>query len=237
MAENESPDNLLEQQIAYYRARAPEYDEWFLRQGRYDRGEENNRRWFKEVEQVRAALDEFQPGGHVLELACGTGLWTELLVQYAIEVTALDSSPEMIAINRERLGLQDVHYVRADLFSWNPPQQYDAIFFSFWLSHVPPRRFEEFWQMAARALKPGGRVFFVDSRRESTSTARDHNLQALDSVISTRKLNDGREFDVVKVFYEPAELAARLAGIGWWFEVRETPSYFIYGHGMRIDNK
>ena len=76
-------DELIAQQISYYQARAGEYDEWFLRQGRYDRGPEINRQWFTEVEEVRRALDAFAPGGDVLELAGGTGLWTEQLLRQA----------------------------------------------------------------------------------------------------------------------------------------------------------
>ena len=64
--------NLIEQQIEYYRARASEYDEWFLRQGRYDRGEAHKKQWFAEVAQLREALAEFEPRGDLLELACGT---------------------------------------------------------------------------------------------------------------------------------------------------------------------
>jgi hypothetical protein len=52
-----SSDHVLEEQIAYYRSRAGEYDEWFLRQGRYDHGPEGNARWFAEVEQVTRARD------------------------------------------------------------------------------------------------------------------------------------------------------------------------------------
>jgi ubiquinone/menaquinone biosynthesis C-methylase UbiE len=84
-------DELLHEQIAYYRARASEYDEWFLRTGRYDRGEEQNSRWFAEVAEVAAALDAFRPAGRVLELAAGTGLWTERLARYADHITALDA--------------------------------------------------------------------------------------------------------------------------------------------------
>jgi len=58
---SEPPDEtadarLVEQQISYYRARAPEYDEWFFRQGCHDRGEDWNRIWFSEVEEVREEL-------------------------------------------------------------------------------------------------------------------------------------------------------------------------------------
>src|SRR6185312_6072114 len=100
-------DRLIEEQIAYYQARAAEYDEWFLRQGRYDHGPEMNARWFAEVEQVARALEAFAPAGDVLELASGTGLWTQRLVTTARSVTAVDSSPEVHAVNRERLGHGD----------------------------------------------------------------------------------------------------------------------------------
>ena len=49
-------DDIIQQQITYYSARAEEYDEWFYRTGRYDRGEEINQRWFNEAIVVRTAL-------------------------------------------------------------------------------------------------------------------------------------------------------------------------------------
>ena len=91
--------DVLQQHVDYYRARAGEYDEWFLRQGRYDRGPELNARWFSEVETVVAALDTVDPRGDVLELACGTGLWTQRLAPYANQLTAVDAAPEVLATN------------------------------------------------------------------------------------------------------------------------------------------
>jgi ubiquinone/menaquinone biosynthesis C-methylase UbiE len=158
---------LLEGQLAYYRARAGEYDEWFLRTGRYDRGPEWNRRWFSELEQVRRELRVFGPAGEVLELACGTGLWTVELARHAASITAVDASPEVLEINRSRLreagSETPVRHVLADLFDWSPQKTYDVVFFGFWLSHVPPARFAAFWELVRSALGPGGRVFFVDS--------------------------------------------------------------------------
>jgi SAM-dependent methyltransferase len=230
---NPDLETLLRQQIAYYRARAGEYDEWFLRQGRYDRGPELNARWFAEVAEVRRALAEIAPAGRVLELACGTGLWTQTLAQTAERVTAVDSSPEALALNRERLRDPRVEYVAADLFAWRPLTTYDMVFFSFWLSHVPPDRFGAFWELVRSCLAPGGRVFFLDSLRDPTSTARDHHLPdayAMD-VTLTRRLNDGREFSIVKVFYQPAALEDALKAHGWEVCVRATERYFLYGAG------
>jgi demethylmenaquinone methyltransferase/2-methoxy-6-polyprenyl-1,4-benzoquinol methylase len=220
--------DLLDEQIAYYSARAAEYDEWFLRQGRYDRGEAHRAAWFAEVEAVEAALREARPRGRVLELACGTGLWTRRLLEHASELTAIDASPEVLELNRERVGSERVRYLQADLFRWQPRTEFDFVFFGFWLSHVPPDRFAAFWETVRAALAPGGSVFFVDNAHNPAIAARDHRLPAAGYVMD-RLLNDGRRFRVVKVFYEPAELAGRLAGLGFAGQIRSTGEFFVWG--------
>jgi 2-polyprenyl-3-methyl-5-hydroxy-6-metoxy-1,4-benzoquinol methylase len=226
-------DNPIRDQIAYYQARAAEYDEWFYRRGRYDRGPELNRQWFAEVEQVRAALDTFHPAGRVLELACGTGLWTEQLLEHAERVTVVDISSEMLAIAKSRLQSDRVDYIKADIFEWTGAEPYDVIFFSFWLSHVPPERFDRFWRTVDQSLGPGGRVFFVDSRYNPTSTAQDHQLEGEETTTTTRRLNDGREYRIVKIFYEADRLAGQLAVRGWDFTIEQTANYFLYGRGKK----
>jgi SAM-dependent methyltransferase len=228
-------DGLLEGQLAYYRARAGEYDEWFLRTGPYDRGPEWNRGWFLELERVRQELDRFGPKGRVLELACGTGLWTVELARHAAGITAVDASPEVLDINRARmqetLPEASVRYVRADLFDWRPDDAYDVAFFGFWLSHVPPGRFAAFWDLVRSALRPGGRAFFVDSLRTETWAEKESAGRDPRDHTTLRRLNDGREFRIVKVFYDPAELEARLASMGWRFSVRTTEKHLLYGFG------
>src|SRR5512147_1357501 len=97
-------EELLHTQIEYYRARAGEYDDWFYRKGRYDRGPDNNAGWFRDVQEVERAVDAWVPHGRVLELAAGTGIWTERLAARAQHVTAVDASSEVLAINRGRLA-------------------------------------------------------------------------------------------------------------------------------------
>ena len=219
---------LLDEQIAYYRARAPEYDEWFFRQGRYDRGKKQRKAWFAELATVEAALAGAAPRGRVLELACGTGLWTRRLVEHADEVTAVDAAPEVIEQNRKRVASERVRYVQADLFRWQPSDVYDFVFFSFWLSHVPPDCFASFWAMVRAALAPGARVFFVDNARSPEAAARNHRLPETGFVMD-RVLNDGRQFRVVKIFYEPADLEQRLTALGFTARVRSSGEYFVYG--------
>jgi ubiquinone/menaquinone biosynthesis C-methylase UbiE len=228
-------ERLLSEQAHYYRKRAGEYDDWWLRRGRYDHGHEVNATWFADAALVQAALDRFEPTGKVLELACGTGLWTERLAAHANRLTAVDGSPEMLELCRERVGDSRATYLQADLFAWEPESTYDMCFFGFWLSHVPEERFEAFWEKLRRALEPGGRVFFVDSSRHDLASAVDHQLSAPEDPTMLRRLADGSEHRIVKRFYEPEPLQRRLAELGWSVEVHSTPTFFLYGEGRLAD--
>jgi demethylmenaquinone methyltransferase/2-methoxy-6-polyprenyl-1,4-benzoquinol methylase len=228
---------ILDQQIDYYRARAGEYDEWWFRTGRYDRGPEWNARWRDDVADVEAALErwlEARRPASALELACGTGLFTRRLAPRVDRLTAIDASPEVIAINCARVAANNVEYVEADLFAWQPRARYDVVFFSFWLSHVPDDRFAAFWQLVATALAPDGAAYLIDSAFDPTSTAKDHAVPEREAGIVSRKLNDGREFQIVKLFYEPAALAAKLERIGFSSDIRQTRQYFIYGEARPV---
>ena len=228
-------DVLLEQ-IQYYRARATEYDDWFLRLGRYDRGEDATRRWFEQVEEVRRALRALPlDGKNILELAPGTGIWTQELCNRVAHLTAVDVSSEMMALNRQRLGnrADKVTFVEADLFEWLPAQQFDAVVFCFWISHIPVNRIDQFLANIVTMLVPGGTVFFLDARKEHTSTATDHVLPSSDEEVMTRRLDDGREFNIIKNFWTAAVLEDKCRRAGLDVQIHETADYFQFGTGTR----
>lgn len=225
--------DVVQAQIDYYRARAAEYDEWFFRQGRYDRGPEENARWFDEVAEVEAALMAAHPRGRALELASGTGLWTGHLAARAKHVTAVDAVGETIELNRARVSSDNVTYVEADVFAWRPLERYDFIFFGFWISHIPRANWDSFWSMLAGALAPGGTVFFIDNRRYAFSREVAERRDGAGDEVEIRTLNDGRRFQIVKNFFEPAELEADFAARGWRASIRESATYFVYGSAAR----
>jgi demethylmenaquinone methyltransferase/2-methoxy-6-polyprenyl-1,4-benzoquinol methylase len=215
--------DVLGEMKAYYAARAPEYDDWWFRRGRYDLGEEGNARWAAEAAEVEAALDAHGPLGSVVELAAGTGLWTRHLVGRATRVLALDASAETLAINRERTGGR-VEYRLADLFAWEPDERLDCCFFGFWLSHVPEARFDAFWDTVRRA---SDRFFLVDSAAGDPA-----HLWETAGEVETRRLSDGREFEIVKRRWSPEGLAARLEPLGWEVALStSTGGSFVYGSG------
>ena len=226
---NSAQKELLTEQAAYYRARASEYDEWFYRRGRYDRGREANREWFRDIVEVRRFLRNQAPLGSILEPACGTGLWTKLLVRLGDQVTAVDASPEMLAINRSQVGDPRVHYQKVDLFNWAPGQTWDTVFVSFWLSHVPPDLLDEFLDRLASWVAPKGRLILLDSRYAEASTALNHHLGREEMLVRERKLNDGRSYRIMKVFYDPLKLDKMLYKRELSGTTQITDKYFLYG--------
>jgi SAM-dependent methyltransferase len=226
---HEPDDPILLEQQQYYDARGAHDEDRFFRRGRFDRGPQQNREWFGEVFEVVRALTEFAPRGDVLELAVGTGIWTKHLAASAERCTVLDSSQATLETLKPRLAdfAPRVEYVHADIFRWVPRTRYDVVFFAYWLTHVPPKLFERFWNLVRSALKEDGRAFFIDSLTASLPLVR---YGAVDPVthVQVRKMNDGRELRVYKVFYEPDELAARIDELGWDVSIKTTKQ-ILYG--------
>src|SRR5689334_15492575 len=206
---------ILGEQLAYYRARAREYDKWFRREGLHDLGEELNARWRLELDAVYSALDAFAPRGNVLELAYGTGEWTIRLAESATRVVGVDAAPEMRELALAKLqdaGKSNVELRVGDLFTWQPDQGYDVVFFAFWLSHVPESHAHRFWRSVHDALRPGGRFFVVDAGRAAVEGNVIHGsrLPDLESATERRRLEDGREFRIVERSFDPDRLARDL---------------------------
>jgi SAM-dependent methyltransferase len=174
-------------------------------------------------------VDELHPTWDVLELACGPGIFTRELARHALSVTAVDASPRMLDRNRDEVANPKVVYVNADIFGWSPDRVYDVVFFGFWLSHVPPAAFGEFWALVRRCLRSDGLVAFVDE--DERATAYDEVLTVGGVPAARRTLNDGRQFDIVKVFWTPADLEKRLDSLGWDIRIRRVGEAFMYGVG------
>jgi SAM-dependent methyltransferase len=225
-------DALLAGQIEYYRARAPEYDDWFLRRGHYDHGPELAAVWEREIGEAAASLLALPlDGADVLELAPGSGVWTARYIDRAASVTGVDAAPEMVERAVARLGERAAtfHVEHADLFRWRPTREFDVVVFCFWISHVPAARLDAFLAMVASALRPGGHAFFVDSQPAPTSGRADLPPPPRSGEVQHRTLLDGRRFDVVKNHWSSEELTARFATAGLVADIRETATYFQYG--------
>ena len=167
-----------------------------------------------------------RPTGHVLEIACGTGLWTEALAGLADTVTAIDAAPEAVEIASDRVRSANVSFEVADIFSWTPGARFDVIFFSAWLSHVPTDRFEQFWQLLRGLLAEDGRVLFIDEHVDERG--KEAYVAGRDEIVE-RRLRDGGTFRVIKNFVDPERLELRLRRLGWDCTIRRDGSDWVCG--------
>ena len=211
--------------VAYYEARAGEYDDWYLRRGRYAHGPIHDAAWNAELDAAGRWLDALPIHGEIVELAAGTGWWSPLLASKG-ELWLYDAAESPLERARERLL---AHGLRAHIHlrdAWaEPDRAVDAVVLGFWLSHVDRDRTGAFLELARRWLKPGGTLAIIDSLADPQSGAEDHPPVIGDRAM--RRVADGREFTIVKVHRDPAELGAALRAAGFG-EVRvETSGRFF----------
>jgi demethylmenaquinone methyltransferase/2-methoxy-6-polyprenyl-1,4-benzoquinol methylase len=218
-------DELLEEQIRYYRARAPEYDET-------SPGDP-----FAEISaRVTEELRGLGPVERAIELGAGTGQFTGDLATVARHLIAVDSSPETLAINAAKVPAGNVTRVVADVFDWRPSEPADLVAFRALHSHIPSDRLAVFWDAVADMLADDGTVVLVDESPHqiwAEEAAAPDALDDLDAPAGTvhrevviRTLNDGRRFRIVKVLWDPAQLTARLAELGWEASFTRADPFF-----------
>lgn len=217
MGEAASMQDLLDAQQRYYRRLAPHYRHSGL-------GDEETA---TVVERALGELVDRHCRGDVLELACGPGTWTAMLAQRAASVTALDGSPEMLALAAAAVPAAApesaaVRFVHADIFGWRPDRRYDLVFFGFWLSHVPEALFERFWALVGGCLAPDGTALLVDDAHRTA----DELVHGADSEVVQRRLRDGSRHRVVKVPWTPEALQRRLGALGWRASLQQRPPFY-----------
>ena len=217
--------------IAYYEARAPEYDDWYLRRGRYARGAIHDTAWHAELDAAGRWLDGLPWSGRIVELAAGTGWWSPLLASKG-ELSMYDAASAPLDRARDRLL---AHGLRAHLHvrdAWAEPDgAADGLFTGFWLSHVGRDQLPAFLELAGRWLRPGGRFAFIDSSPDPASGAADHPAPEGDEAV--RHLADGRRFRITKVYRSDEEYRAALAAAGFRdVSVSTTGRFFVLGTGV-----
>jgi ubiquinone/menaquinone biosynthesis C-methylase UbiE len=216
--------HILDEQMTYYREMAQEYDETT------GQTEELQRAFAR----ARALLQQQAPVEQILELACGTGTWTLALLPLGRELTAIDASPEMLSRARQKVGNAVVQFQQADLFQWQPSQQYDLVFFANWLSHVPPQRLDAFLGTVARAVGPGGSLAMVD---QYASMPEDREISVRDAeegaIYANRSLRGGQTFLIVKVFYDLQIIENLLDALDFTVTVQKLDDIFFFLQARR----
>lgn len=173
----------------YYAARAQEYDRIYTKPERQD-----------DLRRMESWLSCALAGCNVLELACGTGYWTQFYAPTARDVVGIDSSPETLDVARRRVA-SNVRLLEGD--AYEPPSldiTFDAAFAGFWWSHIPLRRIPAFLDSLHAVLRPGAKVIFMDNRFVPGSSTPIFERTEEGDTYQQRRLDDGSLHRVLKNF-------------------------------------
>lgn len=202
----------------YYARRAPEYERF------YDKPERQ-----ADLALLKQRVAALCAGRKVLEVACGTGWWTQVLAPAAAQVTALDFNEEVLRIARAKpLPPGRVAFLRADAYALpDLGRRHDLLFAAFWWSHVPHERLDAFLEGCVRAVAPGALLAFLDGRYVEGSSTPLSRRDAAGNTYQARKLDDGSAHEVLKNFPPDSELIRRASSAGWGANVELLPYHWL----------
>jgi demethylmenaquinone methyltransferase/2-methoxy-6-polyprenyl-1,4-benzoquinol methylase len=202
----------------YYAARAREYE------GVYDKPERQ-----ADLKRLQALVPRYFAGRDVLEIACGTGYWTQFIAPVARRVTAIDINPETLAIARsKRLPAERVTFDVADVNALPPHyKNFTAAFAGFWWSHVRRADRRGLMRSIHNALDPGAIVVALDNRYVEGSSTPVSHTDADGNTYQRRRLADGSEHTVLKNFPLEAELVSDIGSDATAIEYTGLAYYWL----------
>lgn len=185
----------------YYARRAHEYERI------YDKIERRT-----DLARLRECVPSLLHARHVLEIACGTGYWTQFVATRAASVLATDVNEEVLELARRKAyPRNNVAFRRLDIYSEEDlSQRFDAGLAAFWWSHVPRQGYDRFIEHFHRRLQPGAVVLFIDNRYVQGSSTPLTRIDEHGNTYQTRTLDDGTAYEVLKNIPDQSQLAAAL---------------------------
>ncbi|MCK4372115.1 MAG: class I SAM-dependent methyltransferase [candidate division Zixibacteria bacterium] len=195
-----SDDKLIREMNAYYDRRAPWHDEYL--------SYESNEKMEALLGPIIRRVEEFIVGQDVLEVACGTGIWTQVLTRRARTVVATDVNSSVIEIARrkEYRGAQPA-FVVADAYRLDEIESsFDLAFMTDWWTHVPRQMLPSFMEGLHRRLRKNAHVVVIDMMPQNIHQGNDVVYDADGNRRRQRILPDGSQFEVVKNFPTEQEL-------------------------------
>jgi ubiquinone/menaquinone biosynthesis C-methylase UbiE len=190
---------------SYYAARAGEYDRIYQKPERQ-----------QDLRLVERWLPRTLAGKTVLEIACGTGYWTQFIAPLASSVLAIDSATETLQIAAQRVPPGRVKFEIGDAYALPGDRgRFDAAFAGFWFSHVPMERQQDFLRGLNTVLDPGAKVVLLDNLHVEGSSTPISGEDAAGNTYQSRTLADGTTHRVLKNFPSEAQMHALAdAGLG-----------------------
>ena len=185
----------------YYSRRAREYEDIYQKPERQS-----------DLAQLKEVVRSLFSAHTVLEVACGTGYWTQVVTETAKFVTATDTSDEVLEIGIQKpIKESKVEFINADAYCLAKlAGPYTAALAAFWWSHIPRDRIEQFLRSLHHSLAANRLVMLIDNKYVPGSSTPISSSDESGNTYQTRKLSDGMEYRVLKNFPGESELRRSL---------------------------
>jgi SAM-dependent methyltransferase len=207
----------------YYAARAPEYDRIYAKPERQD-----------DLRQIERWLLPLFAGASVLEVACGTGYWTQFIAPVATQVVAVDAAPDTMRIAQGRPANQAVEFIEGDAYALTLAlggRRFQRGFAGFWFSHVPRSRVREFLLGFNAALEPGATVVLLDNLYVEGNSTPISEIDDEGNSYQARRLDDGTTHRLIKNFPSEDELRTVTAGLATQVRYQTWQYYWALSYG------
>lgn len=204
---------------AYYARRAAEYEHIYARPERQ-----------QELGVLHSTIERAFAGRRIIDIACGTGFFTATAARGARSVNGIDVNEETLAIARAK-GISNADFSVADAYALpSAGEPYEGALVTFWLSHVPRARIEEFLRGVQAVLAKDAPVVIVDNAYVEGNSTPIARRDAAGDTYQSRTLENGERYEVLKNFPSDAELAAWGERFGTEVEVRFLDYYWLLGY-------
>lgn len=186
----------------YYAQRAAHYDDIYRQPERQD-----------DLEDLGERVQELLIGKKVLEVACGTGYWTEKIAGLADSIVATDINPVMLELAQNKLanlGLPGIHFELANSLAL-PSGDFDACLAGFWWSHVPRAEQSPFLDGIRHSCGSGTLLVMFDNCEVEGETLPIARTDLEGNTFQIRRLPDGSRHEVLKNYPTDSALRKKLA--------------------------
>jgi demethylmenaquinone methyltransferase/2-methoxy-6-polyprenyl-1,4-benzoquinol methylase len=207
----------------YYAARAPYYDAVYLKPERAN-----------DLALLQDHIPSRLAGLSVLEVACGTGYWTQYLAQRVARLTATDWTPEPLQFAKLRPNVDGVSFVEADAYALPASVgQFNGAFAGLWFSHVPVAGRQAFLQSLHARLVPGARVILLDNSEVQCRELPIAERDADGNTYQHRLLRDGTVHRVLKNFPSGTELSALVSSVAAVQKHTQLENFWLFEYELK----
>lgn len=209
--------------ITYYSSRAKEYDLVYNRPDKKRKEEQNH---------IKKYLEKKFAKKDVLEIACGTGYWTEPVLKTARHITATDASTEMLAIAQNRLKKhKNVQFFLSDAYTpLTKVPAYSGAMALCWFSHIPKKNIKKFLSALHERLEKGAFVVFVDNVLRPELGGKLVKKKGSRDTYKLRSLNNKDKYAILKNYYTETQLRKIFSAYSRTVEIQYLNHFWIAGY-------